>query len=51
MIKFSRFLIIYSEFFKNLLETQGKLKRILETSETARQIEKKLSTPNKIVTF
>lgn len=38
MCKFSRFFIIYSDFFKNLYETQQKLKKILSTSEQARSI-------------
>lgn len=29
MIKYSRFLMIYSDFFKNLVETQTKLRDIL----------------------
>lgn len=51
MIKFSRFLMIYSDFFKNLVDTQSKLRDILAKNEKARQIEKNLSTANKIVTI
>ena len=51
MIKYSRFLILYSDFFKNLNETMVKLKTIRTKSEKARVIEKHLSTPTRIITF
>jgi hypothetical protein len=51
MIKYSRFLILYSDFFKNLTETQNKLKALLAKHDKARRIEKALSTPSRIVTF
>ena len=38
MIKYSRFLMIYSDYFKNLLDTQKKLKSLLSKNEEARQI-------------
>lgn len=51
MIKFSQFLMIYSDFFKNLIKTQQLLKDLLSRSEKAKAIEKQLSTPNRIITF
>lgn len=51
MIRFSKFLLVYSDFFKNFNETQKKLKQILAENGGARLIEKKLSYDNRIITF
>lgn len=51
MIKFSQFFMIYSDFFKNLLKTQRTLKDLVEKNEKAKNIEKQLSTPHRIITF
>lgn len=51
MIRFSKFLLVYSDYFKNFNESQRKLKQILAENGGARLIEKKLSTENRIVTF
>jgi hypothetical protein len=51
MIRFSKFLLVYSDYFKNFNESQKKLKQILSENGGARLIEKKLSFENRIVTF
>ena len=51
MIKFSKFLMIYIDFFKNLPNTQQKLRTILMKSDKAKTIQRHLSTPNKIITI
>lgn len=51
MIRFSKFLLVYSDYFKNFNESQKKLKQILAENGGARLIEKKLSTENRIITF
>lgn len=38
MIRFSKFLLVYSDFFKNFNETQKKLKSILAENAEARKI-------------
>jgi len=44
-------MLVYSDYFKNLASTQNKIKGLLGRSEKAREIEKKLSTETRIVTF
>jgi dynamin-binding protein len=50
MIKFARFLKIYSDYLKNLRATQSKVNS-LEENPIVKSIEKDLSTENKIITF
>jgi hypothetical protein len=38
MIKYSRFLMIYSDFFKNYKDTEEKLKILMSKSERAKRI-------------
>ncbi len=51
MIRFSKFLLVYSDYFKNFNETQRRLKQLLAEDGGARIIEKKLSSETRIVTF
>jgi hypothetical protein len=44
MIRFSKFLLVYSDYFKNFNETQRRLKVLLAENGGARLIEKRLST-------
>lgn len=51
MIRFSKFLLVYSEFFKNFNESQRRLKELTTNNEKARDIEKALSTGVRITSF
>lgn len=51
MTRFSKFLLVYADFFKNFNETQHKLKLLLQTKESVREIEKQLTVGPRIITF
>lgn len=51
MIKFSQFMLVYSDFFKNYNSTECKLKILVESNEQVKSIEKDLSSEGRILTF
>jgi lipoate-protein ligase A len=51
MTRFSKFLLVYADFFKNFNETQHKLKLLLQTKESVREIERQLTVGPRIITF
>lgn len=44
MAKYSKFLLVYSNYFKNLNETQRKMKELSQINPEIRELEKSLST-------
>ena len=51
MKKYSKFMLVYSDYFKNLSHTQNVIKNLLKVNPKAQLIEAKLSTNDKIITI
>lgn len=51
MAIFAKFLLVYSDYFKNLNETQRIMKELSIINPEVRELEKNLSTQNKIITI
>ena len=51
MKKYSKFLLVYSDYFKNLNQTQNVLKNLVLSNPKAQEIQKALSEDNQVVTI